>query len=222
MTKQKNALIIEQEPLISFSIEEALRRVAELNQGISFKPKCLNSYKLACDEVISKKQFDLVFISIDIESKDHEKLQYIKDMMKLFKASNDHVQFLMLTSHQDNYMIAHTIKTLDPDAVLLKKDVSFNDLLKAIESVINSVPFYSKSVLRMLRSRITSDIPLDQRDRLILHHLSKGVRTKDLSELVHLSNSGIESRKRNLKRLFDVEQKNDRFLLEQARIKGFI
>ncbi|WP_298900942.1 hypothetical protein [uncultured Psychroserpens sp.] len=222
MTKQKNALIIEQEPLISFSIEEALRRVAELNQGISFKPKCLNSYKLACDEIISKKQFDLVFISIDIESKDHEKLQYIKDMMKLFKASNDHVQFLMLTSHQDNYMIAHTIKTLDPDAVLLKKDVSFNDLLKAIESVINSVPFYSKSVLRMLRSRITSDIPLDQRDRLILHHLSKGVRTKDLSELVHLSNSGIESRKRNLKRLFDVEQKNDRFLLEQARIKGFI
>ena len=222
MTRQKNALIIEQESLISFSIEEALRRLAEQHKHISFRSKTFSSYERAYEDIASKKKFDLVFINVDIESKDQEKLQYIKNMIRLLKISNPNVQVLMLTSHQDNYMIVHTIKTLNPDAVLLKKDVSFNDLLRALENVIDNVPFYSKSVLRMLRSRITSDIPLDQRDRLILHHLSRGVKTKDLPQLVHLSNSGIESRKRNLKRLFDVEQKNDRFLLEQARLKGFI
>ena len=222
MIKPTHVLIIEEEPLVTFSIEEALRRVTEDKANIYYKPESYNSYEHAFCEAISTKPFGLAFINMDMESGDHEKLQYIKTMAGQLKHRNPKIQLLMLTSHQDNYMIIDAIKVLNPDAVLLKKDVVFNDLLSAVDSVVNHIPFYSKSILRMLRSRITSDISLDRRDRLILHHLSRGVRTKDLPKLVHLSNSGIEHRKRNLKKLFNVECKSDRFLLEEARQKGFI
>ncbi len=45
---------------------------------------------------------------------------------------------------------------------------------------------------------------------------------KELPGLVFLSRSSVESRKRKLKRLFNVESQEVNFLFEKAREHGFI
>ncbi|OUS03125.1 hypothetical protein A9Q86_01525 [Flavobacteriales bacterium 33_180_T64] len=222
MSIPTNVLIIEQEPLIAHSIEEALNCIVKSQTEVTYIPKSVTNYELAFSEIKTSKHLNLVFLNLDISSINNEKFKFINDLVALLKINSPRAQLLTLTSYQDNYMIFDLIKTINPDSVLLKRDITFKDLIKAIENVINGIPHYSKTILRLLRSRISCDILLDKKDRLILYHLSKGVKTKDLPEHVFLSNSGIESRKRNLKLLFNVEHKGDRFLLEKAQMKGFI
>ncbi|WP_298900937.1 hypothetical protein [uncultured Psychroserpens sp.] len=222
MNKPTNVLIVEQEPLVSFSIEEALTIVTKQLSGTQFKSKSYRSYECALAEMSSSKPFGLVFLNINFVHGSYDTTHHVKDLVDAVRRNSPKTHLLTLTSVHDNFIITEMIKTLNPECVLLKKDVSFNELVRAIKDVINCIPFYSQTILKCLRSRMTCDIALDKRDRLILYHLSKGIKTKDLPKLVFLSKSAVESRKRNLKLLFSVEQKPDYFLLEQARLKGFI
>jgi hypothetical protein len=77
-------------------------------------------------------------------------------------------------------------------------------------------------VIKLLRDQIVNDFVLDNYDRKILYELSIGTRIKDLPKLIPLSIAGIEKRKRNLKRMFNVKKMDDRELLISAKEKGFI
>tara|TARA_B100000497_G_C7333014_1_gene220131 strand:+ start:328 stop:561 length:234 start_codon:yes stop_codon:yes gene_type:complete len=77
-------------------------------------------------------------------------------------------------------------------------------------------------VIKLLRDQIVNDFVLDNYDRKILYELSIGTRMKDLPKLIPLSIAGIEKRKRNLKRMFNVKKMDDRELLISAKEKEFI
>lgn len=221
MSKATNVLIVEHEPLITHTIKEALHHISKGELKLNFTTKSIENLDIAYSEIKQSKQFNLIFLNIDMYT-NNEKFKLIKDIIHTLKNNSPKAKLLTMTSNQDNYMVIDILKTLNPEGILLKQDMSFKDLIDATESVINNIPFYSKTILRLLRSRMSCDFSLDKKDRLILYHLSKGIKTKDLSPLAFLSKSGIETRKRNLKILFNVENKNDKHLLEQARMKGFI
>lgn len=63
---------------------------------------------------------------------------------------------------------------------------------------------------------------LDNIDRSILYHISKGVKTKNLVSIVNLSLPAIEKRKRNIKEAIGVNQGGDLVLVEKAREIGFL
>jgi hypothetical protein len=56
----------------------------------------------------------------------------------------------------------------------------------------------------------------------ILFLISQGYKMKDIIKEVHLSISGLESRKRKLKDLFQIENGGDKKLIERAQFHGFI
>lgn len=221
MSKPTNVLIVEHEPLITHTIKDALHHISNSDVKLNFTTKSIENLDIAYSEIKQSNQLHLIFLNIDMYS-NNEKFELINDMINTLKNNSPKSKLLTMTSNQDNYMVIDIFKTLNPECILLKQDISFKDLMNATESVINNIPFYSKTILRLLRTRMSCDFSLDKKDRLILYHLSKGIKTKDLVELAFLSKSGIETRKRNLKIRFNVENKNDTYLLEQARIKGFI
>ena len=55
-----------------------------------------------------------------------------------------------------------------------------------------------------------------------MYELSRGVKMKDLPDIIPMSMAGLEKRKRHLKVIFNVAQKADRFLILVAKEKGFI
>ena len=56
----------------------------------------------------------------------------------------------------------------------------------------------------------------------MLYLLSQGFKTKELTEVVHLSIAGIEKRKRRLNQIFNNDRNSDKILLKLAKEKGFI
>ena len=122
----------------------------------------------------------------------------------------------------ESYRIHNIIKTINPEGLLIKSDLTSSELSEAFYKVLDNPPYYSSTVNGFLRKTITSDIVLDDKNRKILHLLSKGVKTKNLSDHLGLSLSAVEKRKKQLKMLFSVEDGEDETLLREARSKGFL
>jgi len=221
MTKLTNVLIVEQEPLILHSIQQALDSIST-QYDIFCNVTSVSDYESAYSELQSSKHFNLVLMSIDSFTSNVGKPNFENQMVTILKQNSSKTKLVTLSSNCDNYLIFELMRTLNPEGMLLKRDMKFKDLVKAIDNVIHNIPFYSTTILKIVRIRMSSNISLDKNDLLILYYLSKGIRMKDLPELVFLSNSAVEGRKRSLKRLFNVERKSDLLLLEQARKKGFI
>ncbi|WP_323787681.1 hypothetical protein [Psychroserpens sp.] len=221
MNKLTNVLIIEQEPLISYSIEEALRNISVQND-LFCNMTSVYDYKSALNELNSSKHYNLVFLSIDSDNSFNKQSSLTNQVFSLLEKSLKNIQLMILIHECDNFLIHNLFKTLNPESILLKRDMKFKDLTTAIDRVIQNIPFYSTTILKHLRIRMSCNISLDKSDQLILYYLSKGVRMKDMSKMVFLSHSAIESRKRKLKQLFNAERQQDSFLFEKAREHGFI
>jgi len=112
-------------------------------------------------------------------------------------------------------------KNINPDGFLIKNDVGPEEIVAAIKKVINDPPYYSKSVVKMMRKFILNDFVVDELDRQLLFELSMGTKMKDIAKILPLSLAAIERRKRNLKVVFNVK-KEDRELIIKAKDKGFI
>lgn len=225
MTNQLNTLIIEDHPFIVEGYKRVLENIALKNSNLDFKITTAKN----CDEAIIEIEhavkhhiLDLVFLDISLPPSMDRKLLCGDDLGLKLRSFFPKVKIIIATHLDNNYRLINILKTLKPDGLLLKNELTFKSLTEGVLNVINDVPFYSKPVLKLVRQHISNDFNLDDIDRKILYHLSQGSKTKDLTEEVHLSLSGIESRKRRLNQIFNNDKKSDKALLKLAREKGFL
>jgi DNA-binding NarL/FixJ family response regulator len=105
---------------------------------------------------------------------------------------------------------------------MVKSEIDELSLKAMIETVISAPPYYTAGALAAVRRRMSSDIVLDNQDQKILYHLSLGVHTRDIGELIAAANTTVETRKRQLKSIFGIKNGNDLALIEEARKRGFL
>ncbi|AXP79988.1 hypothetical protein CJ739_895 [Mariniflexile rhizosphaerae] len=132
------------------------------------------------------------------------------------------VKIIVTTHLNNNYWLINILKMVKPDGLILKNELTFQSLTNGVLNVLNGIPFYSSPVLKLIRQHISNDFDLDDIDRKMLYHLSLGTKTKELPEVVDLSLSGIESRKRRLNQIFNNEKKTNKALLKLAKENGFL
>ncbi|GAA3553827.1 response regulator [Snuella lapsa] len=219
-----NVLIVEDEPLITDLLKQIFKQLSE-DHDKDFKLHIA----LDCDAAIQKieqavlgKPFDLALVDVNIPaSKDMHILSGEDIAMELRNYFNK-IKIIIYTSNNDNYRLNNILHTINPDGFLIKSDIGYKTLVEAIMKVVDSPPYYSNTILNLIRKHISSDFVIDNIDRLLLYELSKGTRTKDLPNFVNLSKGGVEKRKRHLKEVFDVEGKGDKRLIQIAKEKGYI
>ncbi|MBL4887251.1 MAG: DNA-binding response regulator, partial [Flavobacteriaceae bacterium] len=131
-------------------------------------------------------------------------------------------KIIVSTTFNDNYRIQNIFKSINPDGFLIKNDISPNELMTTINTVMDDPPYYSKTVIKIIRREISNEFVLDYIDRKILYELSLGTRMKDLPTVLPLSIAGIEKRKRHLKNIFNIKTVDDKELILKAKEKGFI
>ena len=131
-------------------------------------------------------------------------------------------KIIVCTTFNDNYRVHSILKSLNPDGFLIKNDITPKELVQSIDTVLNDPPYYSKSVIKLLRLQVVNNYSFDNIDRKILYELSIGTRMKDLPDVIPLSIAGIEKRKRHLKQIFNINSPNDKELLKIAKEKGFV
>ncbi len=224
--KKYTILIIEDHPLISEAYKHAFNIIREEDENVFFEideaEDCDTAYDKIKECVDKGKSIDIVFLDIMLKrSKDGKFLSGEDIGLKINKVMPK-TKIIVSTFLNDNYRIHSIVKSINPDGFIIKNDVTSKELHKIINTVIYDPPYYSRSVVELLRKNISSKLLLDDIDRKILYELSIGSKMKELPKVIPLSKAGIEKRKRTLYATFNVKENNDRELLSKAKESGFI
>jgi DNA-binding NarL/FixJ family response regulator len=223
--KKYTVLIIDDHPLISAAYKSAFNHIVKLDKSISFKIDMADNCDTAYDKIkyfSDNNRLDIVFLDISLPPSKDGKIVSGEDLgLKINELLPD-TKIIVSTTFNDNYRIHSIFKNLDPDGFLLKNDITPKELVAAINTVLTDPPYYSKSVIKLLRKEVTNDFVLDAIDRKLLYELSTGTMMKDLPGILRLSLAALEKRKRHLKQIFEAGGANDKKLLLTAKEKGFI
>ena len=225
-SKKFTVLIIEDHPLISEAYKQAFKTIENDNETLFFEitetKNCDTAYNAINNYKLNSKTIDIVFLDIMLAQSKDAKILSGEDLGVIIREAMPATKIIVSTFLSNNYRIHNIIKNINPEGFLIKNDVNPQGLIEAINRVINNPPFYSKTVVEMLRKNVSSKIMLDDIDRKILYELSIGSKMKELPDVIPLSKAGIEKRKRILYSVFNIKENSDRQLIIKAKSSGFI
>ncbi len=217
-------LLIDDHPIIIDAYKNSLDQVRlsynTLKLEVDSATCCdsaLSKYKLA----LKSHPYDLTFIDVRLPSK-NSKVNSGDTLASIFKNLNPETKIVIITGHYDAFVFHNILHNINPDGLLYKSDIGMEVISEVVESVLKDIPYYSPTVLQLLRKNIASNILLNDTDKMLLYELAKGSKTKDLKKRLPLSQGGIERRKRFLKEVFNTQKQNDKALLKAAEEKGFL
>ncbi|KDN55167.1 response regulator transcription factor [Flavobacterium seoulense] len=218
---KKNILIVDDHPFIIQGYKNAITRYnpVEYDFSISEAKDCESAYELITntDDLV----FDVAFLDISMPPYEEKGLHSGEDLAKLILQYMPNCKIIMLTMFTEFLKLKTLINKVNPRGLVIKNDLTFDELLNTFDKVINDEIYYSKSILEMLGSHDNS-IEIDLFDKQILFHLSKGTKIQDIPQFVPISLNAIESRKTNLKELLEVIEGDDTDLVKAAKNKGLI
>lgn len=182
-----------------------------------------------CDEAYHKITnslkdgvYDIVFLDINLPPSTDKKFLSGEDLGQEIRRVSPSTSVIVITMYSENLRLMNILRNLDPDAFLIKSDITPNEFVEAFNKVREGKVSYSQSISEIMRKQLTNDIILNQNDISILFYLAEGVRTKDLVDKVPLSLAAIEKRKKMMKEIFEVEKEGDLALINKAKKMGVL
>lgn len=223
MSKKKlNILIVDDHPFI---IEAYKNTIAGYNtEEFEFQITQANDCKMAYEVMNNSNspQFDVAFFDISMPPYHEKNILSGEDLARLMKKLVPSCKIILLTMHTESLKINNIINTINPQGLIIKNDLTFDDLLVAFDKILGNGFYYSPTVLKLVNQQTGDDTVIDDLDRQILYHLSRGVRTKNIPLHTPLSLSAIEKRKLNLKDLFNIIGGDDEALIAEGKMRGYI
>lgn len=227
MKKKFNVLIVEDHPFIIDIYKNVL---SQINKQVA-----LYNYNLTITEAVNSDDaldkinksvkidpYDLIFLDIRIPPSKNGKILSGEDLGEIVKSLLPTAKILVITSLDEIFRLNNILNKLNPDGFLIKSDVSFSEITMALKSILDNNPYYSKTILKLIRKQISSGLIIDKIDRQLLFQLSLGTKMKDLPNILPMSMAGIERRKRALKNIFSIPNEEDKVLIEMAKENGFL
>ena len=184
--------------------------------------KSFEEGKQKIDNSLSGFSYDILFLDVMLATYEEPEAKNGEDLALYARQKTSESRIVFMSSFSDGYRVNSILSSVDPEGYLVKSDIDQFSLTAMVNTVMTQPPYYSKGTLAAIRKILANDLPLDHLDKEILHQLSLGVKTKDMTQTVPLSLAGIENRKRHLKALFHIDKQNDQALLFEVKKRGFI
>jgi DNA-binding NarL/FixJ family response regulator len=218
---KNNILIVDDHPFIIQGYKNAITRYSpsKYEFSISEAKDCESAYNLVTDP--DTVAFDIAFLDISMPPYEEKGIYSGEDLAKLILENMPNCKIILLTMFTEFLKIKTILKNINPHGLVIKNDLTFDELLFAFDKVIKNEQYYSQSVLKMLDSE-EQTVEIDLFDKQILFHLSKGTKTKDIPQYIPISLNAIEVRKLNLKVLLKVTEGSDIDLVREARNIGLL
>ena len=221
MTNPINILIVDDHPFIIQAYRNALDKYSK--QGYEFIVTQANNCKTGYESITEAKvPFDVAFFDISMPEYAEKEIYSGEDLAALIKTEMPDCKIILLTMHTELLKINNIIKNINPSGLIIKNDLTFDELIFAFDKIIKNESYYSQTVIKLVGQAQYNNIELDAFDKQILFHLSKGVKTKDLPQYIPLSLSAIEKRKLNIREILEVKGGTDIDLINEAKEKGVI
>lgn len=215
-----NVLIVDDHPFIIEGYKNAITRYnpKKYDFVISQACDCKSAYELIENE--AAPTFDVAFLDISMPAYEEKDLYSGEDVAKLILKKMPSCSIILLTMYTELLKIKTIIRTINPNGLIIKNDLTFDELLFAFDKVMKNEKYYSQSVQKMLNQSPHNSIEIDEFDKQILFHISKGTATSEMPQYIPISLNAIEKRKVNLKELLKIKSGSDEELVKEAKSKS--
>ena len=221
-TIKHNILIVDHHPFIIQVYKNAITRYLpnQFEFSISEAKDCQSGYNIITNP--ETPAFDVAFLDISMPSYDAKGIFSGEDLARLLNEYMPNCKIILLTMYTELLKIRTIIDAINPLGLVIKNDLTFDELLFGFNKVMNNEIYYSQSIQKMIDQSEQEIIEIDLFDKQILFHISKGTKTIDIPQYVPISLSAIEKRKLNLKTLLNLEDQSDVELVREAKNRGLL
>lgn len=222
MSQKMNIIIVDDHPFIIEGYKNAINSYSpnDYEFTITQANDCKTAYDIITNPAVTP--FDIAFFDISMPAYAEKDIHSGEDLAKLIQQVMPGCKVVLLTMHTELLKINTIIKTINPNGLIIKNDLTFDELLVAFDKILKNENYYSQTVVRLISQTPHENLEIDPFDKQILFHLSKGTKTKDIPSFVPLSLSAVEKRKLNLKEMLDLKGGSDIELITEAKNKGLI
>lgn len=161
-----------------------------------------------CREIFSSlKSIDFDVVLLDISMPDINGLDALKEIKKI----NPFLPVLMLTMHNEENIIKKAVE-LGASGYILKS-AEIDELVKAINSIMNDIPYFSNEVYQVLlnekrkgQAKITENkIPLTAREKQVLSMIIKEMTNQEIAETLFLSKRTVEGHRKKIMEKLEIK-----------------
>ncbi|MGO4773728.1 response regulator [Flavobacterium sp. W22_SRS_FK3] len=215
-----NILIVDDHPFIIEGYKNAITRYNPDSYEffISQAKDCKSAYEIIINP--ETKPFDIAFLDISMPAYDEKEIFSGEDLAKLIMEYMPNCKIILLTMYTELLKIKTIIRSIQPNGLIIKNDLTFDELLFAFDKVMKNDKYYSQSVQKMLNQSPHNSIEIDEFDKQILFHLSKGTSDEEMPHYIPISINAIGRRKKSLKELLKIKTGSDDDLVKEAKSKG--
>ncbi len=216
-----NVLIVDDHPFIIQAYRNAIDKYSQ--QGYEFTVTQASDCKSGYENIVDKSnKFDIAMFDISMPEYAEKGIHSGEDLALLMNEKMPNCRIILLTMHAELLKINNIIKNINPSGLIIKNDITFDELIFALDKILHDENYYSQTVIKLVGQAQYNNIELDAFDKQILFHLSKGVESNDLPKYIPLSLSAVEKRKLNIREVLEVVGENDIDLINEAKKKGVI
>lgn len=221
-TIKNNILIVDDHPFIIQGYKNAITRynTNEFEFLIEEAKDCKSAYEIITNS--ETKAFDIAFLDISMPTYEEKGMFSGEDLAKLLMEYMPKCKIILLTMYTELLKIKNLISAINPNGLVIKNDLTFDELLFGFDKVMKNEIYYSQSIQKMIDLAESEAIEIDVFDKQILFHISKGTKTTDIPQYIPISLEAIEKRKQNLKDLLNIKEDSDMELVREAKNKGLL
>jgi DNA-binding NarL/FixJ family response regulator len=212
-------LIVEDFPATA----EAYGTIISTTNDFIFKVKIAHN----CDEAIDalkRTTKDLVLLDIQIPASEDAKFISGEDIGLWLRKNHPKTKIIIITYISDAERIRSILKHIKPEGFFIKSDLDFISLSTAVQDILNGGGYFSKKIKQFTtnNNNEVNGHKIDDIDRKILYHLSRGEKNKDIANLVCISLRTVEERKARLKDVFGIAKYSSTNLIKEAKRRNFV
>ncbi len=224
--KRLKILIVDDHPMIVEAYKSILTST-DLSETYKFTIETADNCDRAIRKIIkssNSKHYDILFLDVKLPPSSDGEIISGEGLAIYARKMLPEARIAILTMFNEHHRIHNILKTVNPEGLLIKNDLTSKEFSIAIDAILDKPPYYSATVTNYFRQLTVNQEEhlLDDINRKILYHISKGINTKSLTNHISLSLSAIEKRKIQIKALFGLERANDEELINEAKRRGFL
>lgn len=203
--KDASIAIIDDHEAILEGIYSFLKR-----QGIS-KVNVFTTPK-AMEEAASRMHYDVYII--DVELKEDTGLSLVDRI----RQADPEAKILIYTMHEEVWIVRE-IQSRDVNGVLYKS-ARMEEVLEAIDTLMAGRKYFSKKYRMATRRISATPTQLSKRELEVLKKIAQGYSSKDIANLLFISENTVETHRRNL--FAKLQANNVADLIVKSIARGYI
>lgn len=149
MKKRLHVLMVDDHPFILQAYKNTLDR---------FKPDEYDIHVVNADSgetgyltiIDAPREFDIALLDISIPAYREKEIESGIDLALLVRDLMPKCKIVLLTMHTEKLRFKYFADTIQPEGLVVKNDLTFEELILAFEKIVDGENYYSETIIKMI------------------------------------------------------------------------